>query len=210
MTIRYEEITKKHIQGIWQLDFDAWFKNHAEADYEYVVADVNIDINNLLQRSTYGVVALDGEKVVGVALASAHNKIIEDSLARLSDHTLQDILTLLKAPDKYRQDYAEFLEADITAYENIFETTAYKAENELVLLIVSAEYHNMHVGSSLVNSVKDYFRSLGVANFYVKTDDSSNYKFYEKTGFKLIGEYADKSLLDNGDSYNFYLYGIDL
>lgn len=67
-------------------------------------------------------------------------------------------------------------------------------DGEVLLFVVGPEYQGHGIGRALLNRFMEYSRSKGAGSICLTTDLESNWKFYERYGFKKYREYTDNGL----------------
>lgn len=83
-------------------------------------------------------------------------------------------------------------------------------DGELAFFAVGSDQRGTGIGKELFNRLLVYMKSQSIRNFYLYTDSTCNYGFYEHQGMKRIGEkkyslksHSDEDMLDT----LFFLYG---
>ncbi|MBT1165707.1 GNAT family N-acetyltransferase [Bifidobacterium simiarum] len=94
-------------------------------------------------------------------------------------------------------------------------------EGEVVLFIVSPEFKGHGVGRRLFGAAMDYFRQRGIEDFFLFTDTSCDFGFYEHRGlirrcarnvsFSLNGhdQTLDMYIYDDATSHQLERYGVE-
>lgn len=78
---------------------------------------------------------------------------------------------------------------------------------ELALFAVSSVCRGKGIGKMLYQSAKEYMEQEGVDSFYLFTDTSCNYGFYEHQGMKRQAEKTHSfDIKGQKAKMNFYLY----
>ncbi len=77
---------------------------------------------------------------------------------------------------------------------------------ELVFFAVDPQARGMGVGKELLHGVYNYFRENGVDTFYVFTDTTCDFSFYEKNGFVKMGQHTAPAAMRNGEEITFYIF----
>ncbi len=104
-----------------------------------------------------------------------------------------------KAIIKYSQDY-DYTPAEL---KNHF-------DGEISLLIVDKKYRGKGIGQKMINKTFEYAKKDNMKNIEILTDESCNFKFYEKCGCKKIYEKdipnGEPDILGNITSEKGYIY----
>lgn len=59
---------------------------------------------------------------------------------------------------------------------------------ELILFVVAREWQGRGIGQRLYGEAVDYLRESGCSSYFLYTDSSCNYRFYDRRGMRRIGE----------------------
>lgn len=77
-------------------------------------------------------------------------------------------------------------------------------EGELSFFAINSKYRGLGIGKTLFNNLLNYMKNQNINNFYLFTDTSCNYKFYEIQG---MNRKSSKSItLMQNSPMTFYLY----
>lgn len=79
-------------------------------------------------------------------------------------------------------------------------------QGEIAFFAVNEKCRGTGIGKSLFNLAMEYFKKEGVYDFYLYTDDTCNYGFYEHQGLLRCGEKVYKVPLKIKNEMKFYLY----
>ncbi len=205
MEIKIEHLRKEHIDGVWELNYKAWYEDEDIDDLESKKAQANIDLRDMLAQGTYAMVATDDEKVVGIAIAQSNYS--DNTLPILKTRANDDAYKIAKGSGKSRNDYTWYYELETAAYEKLLAGREEEFDGELVLLITSDAYRGQGIGKKLLEEMELYFKTEGVKKYFLKTDDSCNYNFYDRYGLEKLGEISAREANNSDTDYNLYLYG---
>lgn len=81
-----------------------------------------------------------------------------------------------------------------------------KYAGELAFFAVDESRRGLGIGKRLFQSVLHYMKSQGISSFYLYTDSSCNYGFYEHQGMIRCGHKPFEVPLGIQNSMDFYLY----
>ena len=166
---------------IEQLTCDMWY---ADYDPKVGAALSHIDVEHCLGRTTFAQVAeLDGE-IVGLILASipAHtSKMIK---LRHDLHIAGTALTLLTS-ESGRRGLDEFTRIAKVDDQLLKDAGPFDAEVVLFVLAPAARGHGL--GKRMFGSVMDYFIVNGIDEYFLYTDTTCDYTFYEHRGLEQRG-----------------------
>lgn len=77
---------------------------------------------------------------------------------------------------------------------------------ELVFFAVNENYRGAGIGKGLFHGLLKYMESRNIQSFYLYTDSSCNYGFYEHQGMKRCGEKVFSVPIGVDNEMKFYLY----
>lgn len=80
-------------------------------------------------------------------------------------------------------------------------------DGELAFFAVSEACRGMGLGKALFEKAVEYLRSQGISSFYLFTDTSCNYGFYEHQGMQQKAKKVCRlDIGDHTENFEFYLY----
>lgn len=191
----YDEILKMVITT-W--DYRSWVpKDLVWPMAEYFLSD-------LLQKSDHIVVVTVDGKTAGICAGDVldYTKIQRFCL-RKKTAALGAILKQIE-PDSIFEKYIQTMALD----QELLLQSNREFEGGLNLLLVNGQYRGLGLGKKLYNNFCEYLQKNGVRSFYLYTDDSSDYGFYEHNGLEKLVEkrfYWDEGNEETVETY--YLYG---
>ena len=92
--------------------------------------------------------------------------------------------------------------------QELFKDTKMDYQGEVAFFAVNSKYRGIGLGKKLFQAVKDYMRSQKIQNFFLYTDTSCNYPFYEHQGMKRRSTRA--YILDKTETLTMFLYDYDM
>jgi ribosomal protein S18 acetylase RimI-like enzyme len=90
--------------------------------------------------------------------------------------------------------------------EKLLNGTGKDYQGELVFFAVSPEARGMGVGGRLFGDFLSYMKQCKIDTFYVFTDTTCDYSFYDRNGFKRMGEVREKAEFRRGEEICFFVY----
>ena len=87
--------------------------------------------------------------------------------------------------------------------QELEERSVHGIDAELELFVVDPEYRGQGIGKRMFRSMLEFFRKTGTENFFLHTDTTCTYQFYERRGMNRIGQL--ESNIPSGD-----VAGIDM
>ncbi|WP_279166879.1 GNAT family N-acetyltransferase [Thomasclavelia cocleata] len=160
-------------------------------------------LSSCLTNYTFSQVAVLKDKVVGIILA----KDIKQHKCPFKNR-IKQLLTILslyltKEGRKVSKIFADVSQINKQLLKNC--TTPYSAE--LSLFVVSSTCRNTGIGKVLFQSVIEYMNRQKLNNFYLFTDTSCNYGFYEHQGMIRRYEKEHNFIVNNQlTKMNFFIY----
>lgn len=165
-----------------------------------------IDALNCLSRRTFMRVAdIDGD-IAGFIVANDLREPRRDwpMLARRAALFLR--LALSREGRDGLRMFAKYEHADAMLRRDA-DQAGRRYEGEVVLFIVSPDFKGHGVGRRLFGSAMEYFQGRGIEEFFLYTDTSCDFGFYEHRGMTRRCERDVEFVLDgHPESLSMYLY----
>lgn len=205
-------MTKVTIRPVEERDFTfmhdtlykTWFEDeHDNEELAYALAE--IDLNQFLNRGTFGLVAEAAGEAVGFILAKVNKE--EPVFRQLQSDPYKPLITILNAPAELQKENGEYLKREKEVNSGMVEESETSFDAEICLFIVNPSTRGMGIGQRLFGKVKEHFESQDVEDYYLFTDDGCDYKFYEKQQMhRSQSRPLDKLDRLEESSFNFYFY----
>lgn len=80
---------------------------------------------------------------------------------------------------------------------------------ELSFFALDESYRGLGIGKKLFRALLDYMEQRNISRFYLYTDNSCNYGFYEHQGMRRCGQKSYKVPLAVDNEMQFFLYEYD-
>lgn len=169
---------EKIIRKTWK--YDSLSPNLKDAQHM-----ARLYLRSCLKRADYSCVAVENGNVAGIILANSKNQVPRITFRR----TLSELLAilLLFTTDTGRRlgrFFRRFDDADADLLRNCGCTF----DGEICFFAVDEASRGTGIGKQLFLSATEYLRSQNVKSFYLFTDSSCTYQFYEKRKMKRLGE----------------------
>ncbi|WP_159722636.1 GNAT family N-acetyltransferase [Enterococcus sp. CSURQ0835] len=196
--ITFRPMQPRDFSTLLDLVIDTWqYRTWVPAPLVEPMADYFLC--DMLERSSTITVALVQERVVGVI---AYSTDIQSTAQQMIAHkriaALRRILNV-QAPENVFTKFIETMELD----EQLLSQQQKKYDGTINLFIVHQAYAGRGIGSTMYQQFQQHMRSQQKQNFYLFTDSSSNFQFYEHHGLKKIAT----AKYDWGDeTEEYYLY----
>ncbi len=154
-------------------------KKEAEADTNICAWIYLLDI---LEESEKIIKYKDGHKLVGFCGYSKENS---------KKHKLSKKIYKIMKNRLYKSKEIKNLKA-LKEYERNYNYTPESLKNyfdgEISILIVDEKYRGNNIGKKLLSEVFEFAKKDNMKKLQILTDESCNYKFYEKLGYEKIYE----------------------
>lgn len=155
-----------------------------------------------LSNQTFTSVALVNDEPVGVIMAK--NKLKHNIPIKYNIRKWIAIFEIIIAKDS-REIAKIFQEVD-EIDKILFKRVSKKFDCELAFFVVDQKQRGSGIGKELYQQFLNYMSSEGLDTFYLFTDTTCNYSFYERKGLKrLAQEKLDIPILQK--DMQFYVYG---
>ncbi|ELC5004820.1 GNAT family N-acetyltransferase [Salmonella enterica] len=175
-------------------DYRSWIpKNNVVPMAEFFLDEVIVTSSRIF-------VARDGDEIIGVIAAS-----LTDNLAKKTNAKIRKYKALKKVISRKRKEIFELYLDTLILNENLLLQSGKQFEAALNFFILDERYRGLGIGNKLYSVFIDYLDEKGINEFFLWTDSSSNFQFYEKKGLRRIAE--DKySWGGDDDAESYYLY----
>lgn len=160
-------------------------------------------LSSCLTNYTYSRVALDNERLVGILLLN--NKAKHKCPFDLRVQQIRAIISLYLS--KEGREVSKIFKNVSGIDKELLKECEIEYPVELALFAVDPSYRGKGIGKQLFQSVFEYMREQKLNTFYLFTDTSCNYGFYEHQGMIRKGE-KNHTFNMNGQSakMNFFIY----
>lgn len=140
----------------------------------------SVFLSSCLTNYTFSRVALDSGKPIGIILVN--NKHKHKCPISLKIQKAKHIISLLLS--KKGRETAKIFGTVSDIYKELFKECNKKYPAELALFAVDPNYQGKGVGKKLFELAITYMKKNRIKEFYLFTDTSCNYGFYEHNGMK--------------------------
>lgn len=100
------------------------------------------------------------------------------------------------------QAAVEIREAEVT--RELQATGAPESDATIQLLVLSERARGHHLGSTLLDAARAWFRSQGARGYFLMTDDECDYGFYDHEGLRRL---KTDEITVSGSPFGLYAYG---
>lgn len=185
--IVFREFQKKDSKIIEEIIIEAWNYNEL-CSPKTAHKMAKVFLSSCLTNQTYTRVALLNNKPIGVIMA----KDIKSHKCPLKYKLKQafSIISLYLSKEG-RNTSKIFSNVDEIDRELLNECKK-KYEGELAFFAISSKARGKGVGKKMFSNMLKYMKTKNINNFYLFTDTSCNYGFYEHQGMKKCAEKSQK------------------
>ncbi|ENX58006.1 MULTISPECIES: GNAT family N-acetyltransferase [Acinetobacter] len=195
-----DELTDSDLDKINQMIVSTW-------DYNSWVPEKNVRpmaeffLGEVIISSSRIFVVRDKDEIVGVIAASIINNIRQKANAKIRKYrALQEIIS-----DKRVEVFEHYLDTLILNEKLLLESGKTFAAS-LNFFILDERYQGLGIGNKLYSLFIDYLQDKKIKDFFLFTDNSSNFQFYERKGLLKIAEEKYSWGGDVEDAELYYLY----
>ncbi len=159
-------------------------------------------LNSCLADQTYTQVAIAQNSPVGVIMAK--NATTHRCSLHLRLIQLLSVFSLLSTGEG-RSAFRLLWNVEQIDRELLDQCGPY--DGELAFFAVQKDWRGLGIGKALFQSVVKYMRSQGISAFYLFTDTSCNYEFYERQGMKRrVSKEHLMKMRSHIERFVFFLY----
>lgn len=214
-----QEVTLRSAQAadypaLHALNRGAWFQSDYEEYPEATDAYVDLNLNSSLSDASMATVAEVDGQIAGVILASADS---EPKYGRMLMRSTVDAAATIHAQGAEVANYFyDRMKVESAHDEKLLakakEDVTY--DGRIVLFIMDPNFQGLGIGGKLFQAAKDYFAEKHVQNYYLFTDSSCNYPFYDYKGMRRAGSltFEQSGLFEQFDGsestepFEFFIY----
>jgi len=184
------DIEEKDLPALKSLIIEAfgegWNLGRFDQSKDYFQALLEVYQSMFLNSSTFGKVAVLGEKVVGAVLVSAKGEV--EKFRLWQKDVAPNTFTLLSAPEAERRDIVEHLSISFQTIGQLLENRIDTYDGSLEFIAVSKQVQGLKIGKALWDEAVTYFNSKNIKSIYLIADSACNFVFYDFNGFSKADE----------------------
>lgn len=199
--VTYRPIQKSDYPVLADLISDTWgYKKFSSPRTAFRMG--MLYLRGCLADQTYSCVAEKRGTPVGLILGRGKKPGIKTLHHRLAQ--LPWILALLLSREgrSIARMFGGFSDID----SNLLIDSGKQFDGELTLFVIRSDQRGAGIGNKLFGNFMNYLKSQCVKNFYLFTDTTCNYGFYEHKGLSRIGEKSVKVPIQPDKEMQFFLY----
>lgn len=206
MKIKLKKYDKKDFKKIKTIIRKAW---HYDDFCSLKTSDKlsSVYLSSCLTNYTFSCVAMYKDEPLGIILVKDIQKHKCPLNLRLNQ--IKDIIALILS--KEGRSVSKIFENVDKIDKILLNRTQNNYDAELALFAISPEHQGKGIGKILFNNAIDYMKNQNIKNFYLFTDTSCNYKFYEHFGLTRKAEQKNLFNMKNQTkTMTFFIYDFDL
>lgn len=203
-SISYRAIEKKDYKQIAKVICDTWHYEKITSHYSAIHLSYAFLFSSLIHQ-TYTQVAVRNHVPVGIVMGRTNDVPLKNKVFYLN---LAFHLVFLLFTSQGKQAFQSYRRhSQITSA--LLKQTYESYDGELILFAVDQSTRGTGVGSHLFNAYLQHLRNQGARTFYLFTDTSCTYTFYEHKGLRRIGALTRRMPFLQKE-ISFFLYKGDL
>lgn len=186
------------IDEIVSIICDTWQLDKMCKDYKQGIIFSKQYLYHVLKDASDIYVAIDHDKVIGLLVLSLYLKNKITIPKKYQQYLLKIDENETKVKD-YQKMIIDYKQNCLFLYKN----SAIKFANEIVLFAVDRRYQGKGIGTELFKLAGSIFEKEAHSSYYLYTDTSCNYRYYDHLGMKKMGSLKPRKQ----DDFEIYLYG---
>jgi len=175
--IIFREFKKEDSKIIEEIIIEAWHYNNL-CSSKTARKMAKVFLSSCLTNQTYTQVALLNNQPIGIIMAK--NSKIHRCPFKYRIKQIRDIISLYLSTEG-RQTSKIFSSVNSIDEELLNECTK-KYEGEVAFFAISSKARGKGIGKRMFSNMLEYMKSQNIKDFYLYTDTSCNYGFYEHQG----------------------------
>lgn len=175
--IIFREFKKEDSKIIEEIIIEAWHYNDL-CSSKIARKMAKVFLSSCLTNQTYTQVALLNNQPIGIIMAK--NSKIHRCPFKYRIKQIRDIISLYLSTEG-RQTSKIFSSVNSIDEEFLNECTK-KYEGEVAFFAISSKARGKGIGKRMFSNMLEYMKSQNIKDFYLYTDTSCNYGFYEHQG----------------------------
>ena len=140
-------------------------------------------LNRCLTNQTYTQVAVADGVPVGIIMGKNIEK--HKCPLRLWLNLMCSVILLFSSKEGRKISKIFFCVNSIN--DNFLQNSPFEYQGEVAFFVINSRYRGLGIGQKLFDHVKDYMRQENLQRFFLFTDTTCNYPFYEHQGMSRRG-----------------------
>lgn len=172
-----------HINTVSDMVRDVWHLENSIKSRVLLKALCISYICHILSKSNYTYLLYKNNKPVSFLSARIEKNKLSHRYFYL---TLCFISLFVAVLFKYGRSIVKYQLGYNKMLEDLYKKSGRKYDAELVLFMTYSDYQNSGYGRQLINKFNNDFKSIGLKNIYLYTDNYCDYEMYERAGCRLV------------------------
>ena len=204
--IVFEDYNESHREKLFDIIRKTW--NYDQFASPKIAKKLSvIFLYSCLAQQTFTKVALIDNTPVGVIMA--RNKSKEKFNIKYKFKQFMSIISLMIS--KEGRQTSKIFKGVSDTDKVILNEANRNYSGELVFFAIDSDCRGMGLGKKLFSKAKEYMKSDGMNDFYLFTDTTCNFGFYEHNGMTRRGEKREQVEVDGQKAdMKFFIYDFDL
>lgn len=200
--ISYRKFQKEDAQAIQNIIVEAWHYNDLCSN-KTAHKMAKVFLSSCLTNQTYTQVALLDNKPIGVMMAKNRNTHTCPFKYRIRQIFAITSLYLSKEGRKVSKIFSNVSEID----KELIEKSQKQYQGEVAFFAVSSSARGKGLGKKMFCDMLEYMKSQDINSFYLFTDTSCNYGFYEHQGMTRRNEKSHSFWIQGKEAkMTFFIY----
>lgn len=188
MSVTYREIGKSDYPALKTLINSMERLDERAGDPYLTERALSAYLREILASATIGKVAVHQGEVVGVIFGSAKGQRKRYQPWRNRAGYIIDALRMLVSNQANRRFALSYQRGIAAVYQRLIAGKKHRYDGAIDLFVVLPGHQGLHIGTTLLDDILDYFRRVGGNRIYLYTDTNCNYGYYDHKGFSLVGK----------------------
>lgn len=204
--VTYHQVTEDDFDQLALLISNQWATPEIRNNPVAMKHSGLLSLYYFMVHHTFTCVAEDNGKDVGLLICTnIENRPLDMKYVRL---LINEIAFMICNPET-RDDGLAWGEYTQLA-QQLEDSCVHGINAELELFVLAPEYQGQGIGKRMFRSMVKFYKLTGTRNFFLHTDTSCNYPFYDRMGMKKIGELKSNIRSANIDGIDMFIYAADV
>ena len=205
--VSYHQVTEEDFDELAMLLSNQWATPEIRDNPVAMKHSGLMSLYYFMVHHTFTCVAEDNGKVIGLLICTdVKRRPIDMKYARL---LIGEVAYMICNPET-RDDGLAWGEYTQLAQELEERVVGNSIDAEAELFVVAPEYRGQGIGKKMFRSMVEFFKKVGTRNFFLHTDTSCSYPFYDKIGMTRIGEQKTDIKSGDIDGIDMFIYAADV
>lgn len=204
--VTYHQVTEKDFDELARLLSNQWATPEIRDNPIAMKHSGLMSLFYFMVHHTFTCVAEDNGRDIGLLICTnLKERPLDMKYARL---LIREVAFMICNPET-RDDGLAWGEYTQLAQE-LEERTVNGIDAELELFVVDPEYRGQGIGKRMFRSMIDFYKKTGTQNFFLHTDTSCTYQFYERRGMSRIGQLESTIKSGDVDGIDMFIYAAEV